>query len=106
MGVFVMILKNWIVIALASLLVFLCGCSETDDAPVEVIRRPAQPQEQPKPSPWQITDGAARVALASEIDDSELADAIAQAQASAEEARKRWQSTTNDERNQHRACMG
>lgn len=100
MGVFLMIFKSWMVISLASLLVSLCGCSETDDAPVKTITRPAQPQEQPKPSPWQITDGAARIALASEIDDYELADAIAQAQASADEARKRWQSATNQQRNQ------
>ena len=99
-GVFEMFLRSRMVISLASLLVATCGCSETDDAPVEAITRPAQLQDQAKPSPWQITDGAARIALANEIDDSELADAIAQAQASAEEARKRWQSTTNDERNQ------
>lgn len=100
MGVFVMFLRSWMVISLASLLAATCGCSETDDAPVEAITRPAQLQDQAKPSPWQIIDGAARIALASEIDDSELADAIAQAKSSAEEARKRWQNATNQQRNQ------
>lgn len=92
-------MKHWLTICIASCVVTLCGCSETD-APSETTRRPVQPQDQPKPSPWQITDGAARIALAREIDDSELAEALAQAQATAEQARKRWKSATNEQRNQ------
>lgn len=100
MGVLVMILRSWTVISLASLLVATCGCSESEDTPVEAIARPAQLQNQAKPSPWQIINGAARIALVSETNDQELADAIAQAQSSADEARKRWQNATNQQRNQ------
>ncbi len=100
MGVFVLILRSWIVITLTSLLIAFGGCSETDVPPSETTRRPVQLQEESKPSPWQIIDGSAQIALANETEDAELADAIAKAQASADEARKHWQSATNDERYQ------
>ena len=93
-------MRSWSIICIASLLIALCGCSETDNPPPETTRRPVQPVDQPKPSPWQITDGAARIAVASEADDRELTEAIAEAQTTAEEARKRWQSATNEQRNQ------
>lgn len=93
-------MKHWLTICIAGLGIAICGCSE-DTQPLEATRRTTPQQTQLKPpSPWQISDGAARIALASEIDDQELADAIAKAQSTANEARKRWQDANENQRSQ------
>ena len=91
-------MKLWLTICIAGLSIAISGCSEADAPPIEATKRPVQQQTQPKPSPWHISDGAARIALAGEMDDRELADAVAEARSTADEARKRWQSATEQER--------
>ncbi len=75
--------------------VALFGC-ESAEMPPEATKR--SPPTVARPSPWQIADGSAQVAVPKEADDPELAQAIAEARRTVDQARQRWLGSTEQER--------
>jgi uncharacterized protein YegJ (DUF2314 family) len=74
-------------------LAFIMGCDRTEPAsdptPNDVATRPLR---------WESIEGATLVALPTEGEDPEMDAAIAQAQATAEQARQHWTDATGDDR--------
>ena len=77
--------------------VALIGC-ESAEMPPEATKR--SPPTVAQPSPWQIADGSAQVAVPNEADDPQLAEAIAEAHRTADQAQQRWMNSTEQERSQ------
>ncbi len=75
--------------------VALIGC-ESAEMPPEATKR--SPPTVAQPSPWQTADGSAHVAVPNEADDPELAEAIAEARRTVDQAQQRWLSSTEQER--------
>ncbi len=84
-------------VMLGTLSATLVGCDSTE-LPVETTRRPAPRAS--TPSPWQIANGSAQVAVAQEADDPELAQAITEARNTVDQARERWLNSTVESRSQ------
>ncbi len=84
-------------LALGTLTAALLGC-DSAEPPVETTRRSAPSAT--TPSPWQIANGSAQVAVAHEADDPELAQAIAEARSTVDQARERWLNSTEEKRSQ------
>ena len=75
----------------------LIGC-ESAETPPETTKR--SPPTVAQPSPWQIAHGSAHVAVAQEADDPALAQAIAEAHRTVDQARQRWLNSTEEARSQ------
>jgi uncharacterized protein YegJ (DUF2314 family) len=73
----------------ASLAILLAVGCEGQDPPPTLEPPAATPAD--AGSAWRIEDGSARIAVAAGADDTKLAEAIARARKTADEARQRWQ---------------
>ncbi len=69
-------------------LILLAAACERQDPPPTLEPPPATPAD--AGSAWRIQDGSARIAVAAEAADPQLAEAIERARATAEQARQRW----------------
>lgn len=83
----------WMIVGISW--VALIGC-ESAETPPEATKR--SPPTVAQPSPWQTADGSAQVAVPNEADDPQLAEAIAEARRTVDQARQRWLSSTEQER--------
>ncbi len=70
-----------------------CGCERTADQP-----QAESPPAVLAPSPWRESGDSWQIALKRDLDQPELADAIAQAQATMDEAREQWLVTSSADR--------
>ncbi|MHC4710048.1 MAG: DUF2314 domain-containing protein [Planctomycetota bacterium] len=69
-------------------LILLAAACERQDPPPALEPPPATPAD--AGSAWRMQDGSARIAVAAEPDDPQLAEAIERARSTAEQARRRW----------------
>ncbi len=89
--------KTILWVAIGTLTAAPMGC-DSSEPPVETTRRPAPSVS--TPSPWQIANGSAQVVVADEADDPELAQAIAEARSTVDQARERWLNSDEESRAQ------
>ena len=82
---------------MGTLSVALVGC-DSSETPVETTRRPAPSAS--AASAWQIANGSDQVTVADESDDPELAQAIAKARSTVDQARQRWLGSSEESRSQ------
>ena len=89
-----MLSKRHLVIALT----LLAGCETREPSTEAETRPPAPVVTETPPSPWRSVGGSKQVALPADEIGPALADAIATARRTADDARKRWSETPPDDR--------
>jgi uncharacterized protein YegJ (DUF2314 family) len=87
-----MLMRITILLAPLTLATFLSGCADQRES------EPSPHEARPRPSQWSQQNGSHVVAVPGEARDAQLAAAIAQARATAPDARLRWLGSSPEER--------